>query len=248
MVIVDANALFGFWPRRMLKSDLDSVQAEATSHGITRSLICSFRGIFDDHTLGNEETLRACQSNLSLEPVATINPHRWLDMEGEIDLRLAQGVQVFRFFPDYQNWPYRFMPFYRILDMLQGSGAMVICPARVGAHQTSGVMTEIAGLACQYDLRFLITGVYYGNLAEAIVVCQSEENIFLETHLLNSPDGFEVLVEEVGVERLIYGSQSPLHHINTSMLPVRNSSLREEDKEKILWGNISRELGWLQCE
>lgn len=244
MVIVDANALFGFWPRRMLKSDLKSVQAEAASHGITKSCVCSMRGIFSDHTEGNEETLQACKSDRSLEPVVTLNPHRWLNFESEIEMRLGQGVQLFRFFPDYQHWSYRFMPFYRILDTLQGSGAIVVCPARVGGHQTSGVMTEIAALASNYDLRFLITGVYYGNLAEAIAVGQSEENIFLETHLLNSPDGFEILVDEVGAERLIYGSQSPLHHVNTSLLPLLHASINDEDKEKILHGNIARELGW----
>jgi predicted TIM-barrel fold metal-dependent hydrolase len=247
-MIVDCNTLFGFWPRRRLKSDMESVRAEAASHGITKLLVCSFRGIFDDHTDGNDETIEVCQSYPDLEPVATLNPHRWLGLEKEIDRLLAQDVKVFRFFPEYQHWPYRFMPFYRTLEMLEGSGAMVICPARVGGHQNNGVMTDIAELAGEYDLSFLITGVYYGNLAEAIAVAQSQENIFLETHLLNSPDGFEVLVEEVGAERLMYGSQSPLHHINSSLLPLMNASIKDDDRERILHGNISRQLRWNQCE
>ena len=247
-MIVDCNTLFGFWPRRKLKSDLDSVKAEAASHGITKSCICSIRGIFADHTDGNDETLKVCKSDPSLEPVATLNPHRWLDLNSEIDMRLAQGVRMFRFFPEYQHWPYRFMPFYRILSMLEGSGVMVVCPARVGGHQNNGVMTQIAALAGENDLKFLITGVYYGNLAEAIAVAQSEERIFLETHLVNSPDGFEVLVKEVGAERLIYGSQSPLHHVNTSLFPLLHAAINDEDKEKILHANISRELGWTECK
>ena len=48
-MIVDCNTLFGFWPRRLLNSDLESVKREAASHGITTSLICSTRGIFDSH-------------------------------------------------------------------------------------------------------------------------------------------------------------------------------------------------------
>ena len=247
-MIVDCNTLFGFWPRRRLNSDLSSVRAEAAAHGITKSCACSIRGIFADHTDGNEETLKLCTSYPSLEPVATLNPHRWFDLDREIDMLLAQGVQMFRFFPEYQHWSYRFMPFYRILSMLEGSGAMVVCPARVGGHQNTGVITEIAALAGQYDLKFLITGVYYGNLAEAIAVAQSEKRILLETHLVNSPDGFQVLLGEIGAERLIYGSQSPLHHINTSLLPLLHSSIKDEDKEKILHGNIERELGWTECK
>jgi predicted TIM-barrel fold metal-dependent hydrolase len=246
-VIVDSNTLFGFWPRRKLKADLESVKAEAASHGIAKSCVCSIRGIFTDHTEGNEETLQACAADPSLVPVVTLNPHRWLDLEKEIEIRLTQGVQMFRFFPEYQHWPYAFMPFYRVLSLLEGSGSIVVCPARVGGHQTNGVMTQLATLAGKYDLKFLITGIYYGNMAEAIAVAQSEERIFLETHLLNSPDGFEILVEEVGAERLMYGSLSPLHNINTSLFPLLQANIGAEDRDKILYGNIARELGWERC-
>ncbi|HBG00738.1 MAG TPA: hypothetical protein DDW87_04075 [Firmicutes bacterium] len=247
-MIVDCNALFGFWPRRMLNADLESVREEAVSHGITTSLVCSIRGIFDSHTEGNDETIKECESDPALQPVGTLNPHRLLDLDGEIDRRLAQGIRMFRFFPEYQHWPYRFTPFYRILDRLDRSGAIIVCPARVGGHQNSGVITDIAWLASRYDLRFLITGVFYGNLAEAITAAQSEKNLFLETHLLNSPDGFEVLVEQVGAKRLIYGSAFPLHPINSSLLPLMYASLKEGDRKDILYGNIARELGWNQCE
>ena len=248
-MIVDCNTFFGFWPRRQLMSDLESVRAEASTHGIGKLLVCSFRGILDDHTEGNDETLKACQLYPELEPVATLNPHRWLGVEEEIDRLLAQGVKVFRLFPEIQHWPYRFMPFYRILEMLEDkSDVIVICPARVGGHQNNGVMTDIAELANEYDLTFVISGVFYGNLAEAIAVTQSEENILLETHLLNSPDGFEVLVEEVGADRIVYGSKSPLHHVNSSLLPLINASISDDDREKILSGNISRELGWSGCK
>ena len=148
------------------------------------------------------------------------------------------------FFPEYQHWPYRFEPFYRILERLDGSGAMIICPARVGGHQNSGVITDIAWLASQYNVRFLITGIYYGNLAEAIAAAQRRENIFFETHLLNSPDGFEVMVEQVGSKRLLYGSSSPLHSVNSSLLPLINASIQQDERDDILYGNIQRELGW----
>ena len=111
---------------------------------------------------------------------------------------------------------------------------MIICPARVGGHQNSGVITDIAWLASQYNVRFLITGIYYGNLAEAIAAAQRRENIFFETHLLNSPDGFEVMVEQVGSKRLLYGS----------LLPLINASIQQDERDDILYGNIQRELGW----
>lgn len=243
-MIADSNCLFGFWPQRRLRSDITSVKKNAVSHGIDKLLVCSFRGIFDDFVMGNDETIAVCASNNDLEPVVTLNPHRWFGLEAEVDKRLAQGVRVFRFFPEYQHWPYRFAPFYRILSMLRGSDVLVMCPSRVGGHQDYGIMTELAELSTRYDLSLLITGVFYGNLAEAIAVSQDCEKIMLETHLLNSPDGFEVLVDEVGSERLVYGSKSPLHAISSSLLPLRYSFINEADKQRILYQNISRKLGW----
>lgn len=242
-MIIDCNAFYGFWPRGSVAADIDTVRAMAAAHGIDKSLICSFRGVFADFVQGNAETLEICQKDSNLVPVATINPHRWIGVEDEIDRLLREGVKVFRFFPEYQHWPYKFMPFYRILERLEGTGSLIMLPARVGGHQNNGVMTEIGELASNYDLTFAITGVFYGNLAEAIAVAQSEPNILLETHLLNSPDGFEVLVEEVGAKRLIYGSKAPLHPINASLLPLMHGAIEVSDREKILSGNIQRMLG-----
>ena len=242
-MIIDCNAFYGFWPRGSITSDIGAVRAVASAHGIDKMLICSFRGIFADFVQGNAETLETCLGNPGLIPVATINPHRWLGVEEEIDRLVGEGVKVFRFFPEYQHWPYKFMPLYRILERLEGTGALIMVPARVGGHQNNGVMTEIGELASKYDLTFAITGVYYGNMAEAIAVAQSEPSILLETHLLNSPDGFEIMVEELGADRLIYGSMAPLHPINTSLLPLMNATIEKCDKEKILWANISGLLG-----
>ncbi len=243
-MIVDCNSFFGFWPQRQLRSDLDAVKREAALHGIARLVTCSFRGIFDDFVLGNEETLQACAVHPELIPAATINPHRWLGVEEEIDRLLARGVQIFRFFPEFQHWPYRFQPFCALLEKLQSAAAMVICPARVGEHQSNGIITELGELAARYDLTFIITGVYYGNLAEAIAVAKACENVLLETHLLNSPDGYEVLVSELGSYRLVYGSKAPLHPIGSSLLPLQLAEIGEEDKRRILGGNVAQLLGW----
>ncbi|NLY29538.1 MAG: amidohydrolase family protein [Firmicutes bacterium] len=244
-MIIDCNSFFGFWPHRQLTSNLASVRENAASHGITNLVICSLRGIFDDFVKGNDETLKACAAHPELIPAATINPHRWLGVDEEVDRLCSKGVKVFRFFPEYQHWPYRFQPFYSILERLEKENAIAICPARVGGHQNNGVITELGELASRYDMTFIITGVYYGNLAEAIAVAKSCESILLETHLLNSPDGYEVLVSELGSHRIVYGSKSPLHPVSSSLLPLMKAGIGEEDRERILGGNIAKQLGWL---
>lgn len=244
MQIIDANVLFGFWPQRRLQSDLERIKTLTAQHRITQMLICSMGGIFGDFAEGNRETLFACQQGSNLFPVATVNPHRYFGVSVEIEMMLASGVQAFRFFPEEQHWPYEFAPFHRILRQLNDFGALVILPARVGGHQNNGVLTAIAELAKRYSkLKILITGIFYGNLAEAIVVGQDYPHLYYETHLLNSPDGIEVCTAELGAERLIYGSQTPFNYISSSLPLVLAARISDEAKEKILCKNVMRLLG-----
>jgi predicted TIM-barrel fold metal-dependent hydrolase len=242
MEIFDANVLYGFWPQRKLDSSLDAVKELAFKHGVKKMLITSMRGIMDDFFVGNEETLDICKHNSNLLPVATINPHRFLGTEAAIEKYLNEGVKVFRFFPNYQHWPYNFAPFHRILKLLSDKGKIVILPSRVGGHHSNGIITEIAALADTYSLNFIITGMYYGNLSEALTVAQEHPNVFLETHLLNSPDGLEIVCDNLKVENVIYGSETPFNYINSSLLPVLNAKISQENKEKILYQNIARLL------
>ena len=244
MQIFDANVFFGFWSQRRLQADLSSIKDVTAKHGVTRMLLCSLRGIFADFSSGNKETIEVCRKEANMIPVATLNPHRYLGASAEIDAMLASGVRAFRFFPEYQHWPYNFAPFHRILQQLNGTGSLVIIPARVGGHHNNGVITEIADLAGRYNrINFLITGIYYGNLAEAIVVGQDSANIYFETHLVNSPDGIEVCTAEIGAERLVYGSQTPFNYITSSLSMVTGATISEADQEQILSKNIMRILG-----
>jgi len=244
MEIIDANVCFGFWPQRRLQSDLEQVKKLAAEHRISRMLVCSIRGIFADFTEGNRETLSACWQDPNLIPVATVNPLRYFGVADEIETMFASGVKAFRFFPQEQHWPYEFAPFHRVLQQLDAHGALVILPARVGGHQNYGVLTALARLAERYDkLKFLITGIFYGNLAEVLVVGEDYPNLYFETHLLNSPDGIEVCTAELGADRLVYGSQTPFHYIASSLPLVLAAQISDEAKAQILSKNILRLLG-----
>lgn len=248
MEIFDCNALFGFWPKRKLAADIDSVRELARDHGITGMMLASIRGIFDDFELGNEETYEICRNEPNLIPVMTLNPCRYLGVEAEIGKWRERGLRIFRFFPDFQNWPYSYAPFQRILRHLASqntaeSQSLIILPARVGGHGKHGVISEIGLIAGVYPkLRFLITGAYYGNLAEAIVAAQDHPNLMLETHLVNSPEGIRVLVEHVGADRVVFGTEMPLNYPGAALGAVTGADLTEECRTAILAGNARRIL------
>lgn len=246
--VFDANVLFGLWPRWRLDATPETVARLAARYGIARQLVCSMRGIFHDFVESNDETLRVCRDHEHWVPSAALNPVQLLDALSEVDRMVRRGVRVFRFFPEFQGWDYRLRPFRRVLAHLAEVGAIAMTTARVGPHLHSGVISELAEVLEATGVRCILTGVYYGNFAEALDIARSVPNLYIETHLFNGPDSFEIAAEQLGADRLLYGSYSPVHYIGSSLLPFVHSNLDSAARAAIASGNLVRLLGWSNAD
>jgi hypothetical protein len=234
--ILDVNTLFGFWPKRKADIALDTLLRLMQEKGIGRAFTLSARGIFYDFIQGNRETLAACRAHPQIIPVGTLNPCRWLNCLDEARWLVDQGVRLFRFFPNYQEWNIGQAPFRELLDA-------ALAPARVGLMLPAEMgITAIGELAGQVDNPIVVEGFRYDRLAEAIVVMGHAPNVYVETHLINSPNFVELLSSEVGVERLVYGSSAPLAYVGAATAPIKYARASDEDKALILGGNIRRIL------
>jgi len=234
--IIDAHTVFGFWPSR--KADLrpETLVSLMKKHGIARSLVVSTTGILYDFARGNDEALAFKKQAEEVFPVATVNPKRYTGCAEEIEKRAEQGLRLFAFYPDYQGWPLDFLPFQQLLKKLadKGLAAMVHCSAL-------GEATQLARF-CTGDAPVLLSGVSHVNLGECLAVMKEHSQFLVESHALNSADGLEVLCGEVGADRVVFGSLSPLKYVNSALMPIQAAALSEEDKGKILSGNIRRLL------
>jgi predicted TIM-barrel fold metal-dependent hydrolase len=234
--ILDVNTLFGFWPKRKADIALDTLLRLMEEKGTGQAFTLSARGIFYDFVQGNRETLAACQAHPQLIPVGTVNPCRWLNCLDEARRLVDQGVRLFRFFPQYQEWNIGQAPFRKLLDE-------ALAPAPVGLMLPAVLgITAIGELARKMDNPIIVEAFRYDKLAEAIVVMGKVHNIYVETHLINSPNFVELLSSEVGVERLVYGSYAPLAYIRAATAPIEYARASDADKALILGGNIRRIL------
>lgn len=236
VTVIDVNTLFGFWPKRRADISLDTLLGLLEQKDISHAFSLSARGIFYDFIGGNQETLSACQDYPQLIPVGTVNPSRWINCLEEAQRLIDQGVKLFRFFPQYQEWNIGQAPFRKLLDdVLAPSGVGLMIPAEMG-------ITAIGGLARQIDNPIIIEAFRYDRLAEAIVVMREVQNVYVETHLINSPNFVELLKSEVGVERIVYGSYAPLAYVSAAMAPIEYARVSDEEKAIIFGGNIQRIL------
>jgi predicted TIM-barrel fold metal-dependent hydrolase len=83
----------------------------------------------------------------------------------------------------------------------------------------------------------------FETLAEAVSVMRKHENIYVETHALVVPSGLRFLVDQIGADRIIFGSDCPRSSLAGALRYVEESGLADGDIEKILGGNIKRLLG-----
>lgn len=236
--ILDANCIFGFWPLRKADLSLPTLIQIAHASGIARSLALSTTGLFYDAHAGNDETLAAAQANpQALFPVATLDPRQPLNAATEIEQRMGQGIKLFRFFPDLQDWPLTFAPFRQALAQLEEKRL----PSMINVT-ACGQATQLSDMVGLYQTPMIMAGVNRANLGEALAVMKSDPKLHLETHALDTPDALELLAAEVGCERLVFGSGSPLHHLSSALLPVLHAALTDEQRTAILSGNLRRLL------
>lgn len=233
--VIDANTFFGTYPKRNVNASPEFLVSLLKKNTVERALTLSMKGIFYDYREGNNETIAVCAKNETLVPVATIDLRKYFGNDSEVDDLTRSSFKMLRLFPEYQGWPMDFAPLRVLMREIAGVGLPLMITA-----QTYGAATKIADLATGLPINLILTSIGYWTMSEAIAIMRANERIFLETHLIDSPDGIEVLCKEVGAERLLFGSNSPLTYFLSPFLSVMNSDISQPDKELIFAGNIRR--------
>lgn len=233
MTITDANTVFGFWPKRKLDASSDALLARMDAAGIERALTCSIRGWLYDFKEGNDETWKTCKEHGDrLVPVATINPSTYFGVQEEVERIVDMGTRVVRFFPTAQEWSVSQRHFGKLLEKLAETNLVLMLPS------TEGV-TAIANAVSGIPNNVLIESVrLYPHMAELMVVLQENPKLFVESHLIGGLDFVETLVQEVGEDRLVFGSGAPFNCIPSTTAPIVKSRVSDAVKEKIFSKNL----------
>lgn len=236
--VIDANTLFGTYPRRKVDASPRSLISLLKKNGVDLALTVSMKGIFYDYAKGNLETLEVCSGENMLVPAATIDPRKYYGDKGEISELVRRGFKLIRVFPEYQGWPVDYAPLKRLMRELDSEAV----PLMITSH-AYGMATKIVELTSSFSFPVILNSIGYWTMSEVIAVMRENSQVYIETHQLDSPDCMEILCEEVGADRLVFGSNSPLTYFLSPYLTLKNSDIPESDKALILGENIERLLG-----
>ncbi|HUT73877.1 MAG TPA: amidohydrolase family protein [Armatimonadota bacterium] len=235
--IRDINTVFGFWTSRPVDVSLETLCGILDKHKVTRAATLSTVGVFVDSRRGNDRTWQAAQEHPQLLPVATFDPRGGIGCLGEMAERAEQGFRIFALFPETQGWSLDHACCAEVLRLAGETGIPVMAEAA-----SPGAPTRIGRLAEQYGVRVILSQVSLRNLGETMMVMKSTPNVFVETHILASSDGIELVVDEIGSDRLLFGSGAPLQYFSSAYLRLRFADLTASDKAAVLGANFARLL------
>ena len=221
--IIDANTVFGPWPLMRADMAVERLVEALKNHGVSRALAISTVGSLHNHGDGNAETLAVCTQQPTLTPVATIDPRGYFGPPGSVAKLAEQGFKMFRFFPMLQEWR---------LDHA------VMMQARETGYPTA-LVKSLDG----HKSNFILEGVSFENMAEAVSVMRKHENVCIDTRELKVPGALRFVVDQIGAERVVFGSGCLRSSLASSLRYVTEAEIPDDKKALILAGNIKRLLG-----
>lgn len=233
MEITDVNTLFGAYPSRRPNNSADALAEMMRENTVDYALTLSTLGLFDHDKTGNEETMAACRRLQNLVPVATIDPRGYWGPESLAPL--ANGYEMFRFFPQHQGWPVDSAAFRDILEALPSIASR---PLMISVR-APGDVTRTAAVTGGYGSAVILEGVTPDTLSEAISVMRAYQNVYIETHALRSPEALSILKQTVGIGRIVFGSAAPGMSLGAALRYIRGAGLSEPEQGAILSGNAA---------
>jgi uncharacterized protein len=236
MRVVDLNASIGRTPHGGRVQPLDALVRLAARHGVALVGACSLRGVFYDHRVGNDETVRIAQEHPGVLPVGTINPKQ-VDGDDEADRCIAAGLRLFRFYPEQQGWQVDSPVFRRIARRLGEGGAAI--SVVLGGWGTVGTL---AAATADLGVTVIALGVHYFQLGDAVEALRQFPHLYAETSRLGTHGALKHLVERVGAERVVFGSGMPEKPLTSALNAVWLADLTDDERARILSENALRLL------
>ncbi len=237
--IVDANTVFGPWPIVRAEMPVDRLVKALKSHEVSQSLALSTVGLLHNHGDGNAETLRLCNEQQgALIPVATIDPRGYFGAAGMVAKLVESGFKMFRFFPLLQDWSLDHAAFCDLLDEIEPANVPVMVQAK-----DSGCPSALRRVLDGRKTTFILEGISFENMAEAISVMRKYPNVACDTRELKVPGALRFLVDQIGSDRIIFGSGCLRSSLAAALGYITDAEITDDAKAAILAGNIKRLLG-----
>jgi hypothetical protein len=253
-MIIDVNVNLSRWPFRRLRGDeTPELVTMLRQRGVGQAWVASFDGLLHKDIAGVNERLAAdCRrwGDGLLVPFGSVNPKL---PDWEEDLRRCAEVHRMpglRLHPNYHNYPLDDPDFARLLKGAAQRGLAVQLALKMEDDRTqhpllrvppvdaSGLAEIVAGIP---GLRLAILNGP-GPLSRDAVPKLAAAGVSFDIAMLEGILGVSRLVEQIGLEHVLFGSHFPFFTWESARLKMTESGLDEAKERAIFSGNAQRLL------
>jgi predicted TIM-barrel fold metal-dependent hydrolase len=228
----------GYTP--LIKSAIDQIFQLNKKIGIKKCCVSSWLSIWSDHRLGNEITLKAIEKYPEhFIGYASFNPVYVEDWDDELNYWFV--VKNFKGIKPY--YPRTLIPYNdkRWGKLFEFGNKLKLFAL---LHPSDNFVDEVNEISLLYpEVNFLLahTGIGFKHAMDLIDIVKERKNVFFELTFTNVPDGLiEFLVNEVGSDKIIFGTDQPMRDPRPQLGWVIYSRIPVQDKIKILGFNMEK--------
>jgi predicted TIM-barrel fold metal-dependent hydrolase len=253
-MIIDVNVNVSRWPFRRLKGDETSdLVTMLRARGVDQAWVSSFDGLLHKDIAGVNERLTAdCRGPGAglLVPFGTVNPKL---PDWEEDLRRCAEVHRMpgiRLHPNYHGYKLDDPDFARLLNGAARRGLIVQLALKMEDDRTQHTLVRVSpvdasGLAAIASgipgLRLAILNGP-GPLSREGVAALAAAGVCFDIAMLEGITGVARLVDQIGLDRVLFGSHFPFFTWESARFKMMESALDEAKEQAITAANARRLL------
>lgn len=255
--IVDTHVYLSRWPGRRLKGDeTPDLVALLRAHGVSQAWAGSFDGLLHKDVAGvNQRLAEECDRHGRgfLVPFGSINPTLPAWEEDLVRCRDQFHMPGIRLHPNYQNYTLRDPEFARVARAASEMGLLIQIAAWMEdercQHPRMQVptvdLTPLAGILEKLPRArvLVLNGFTNANRAAQLLPRQADAGrLAFDFAMLDGLMHLRNMAAAVGVERVVFGSYSPMFYFESAVLKVREADMPEPGARAVFRENARRLL------
>ena len=242
--VIDFHCHVGSWGRFWMDDDVKLFLRALDRAGIDRACInCIFHG---EARRGNDlvaEFVRKAPDRFI--PVAFVTPHYPDEMVPELERCFDQlGARYIKIYPHYVRVSQEDPMYYPIFEFASDRNLAVMCHAwHYFDPESVSILKRYKTLLTRFPkVQWVIAHGGSGSRRKIVEAAHELPEIYLETCGSARPGAIDYVVDRVGADRVLFGTDMPLLDGAQQIAKIAIADISPEEKQKILGLNAKRLL------
>jgi len=234
-MIIDAHIHLGSFSVSypFAESKIETVVEMLQKEGVDYALASSSKALHYDCPEGNKEVLEASRKYKEIIPYVVVNPWHQRQALGELEQCRQNGFVGVKLHPNCHQYPLNSPLAEPVLKFCQRRQIPILTHS-TGCSPLSGA-EAIKAVADKYPDLILVVG--HGGIfsdRQVAQVVMDYPQLYIEISVEYEAGKLEKTIEMVGADRIMFGSDCPLHHPSVMLQRLRVIKLSKKEEEQIL--------------